>query len=284
MATYRIAGVQMDVKIADVEGNRQQMADYLNTTVENGAEMTVFPECASTGYCFESLEEAMVVAESVDGPTAGYFEDLCRRLNTFLVYGFLETDGARLFNSLNLIGPKGRIGTYRKIHLPFLGVDRFSSMGESFEVFDLGFTRVGLHICYDGSFPESGRCLALKGADLLILPTNWPPGSGAAADVIPNARAMENHTYFLSVNRVGIERGFEFIGKSKLSDPNGHDLVFENHSRPAVFYGTIDPSIPRQKKLIRVPGKHEIDRFGDRRPEKYSAIVSECVPSDDRTP
>lgn len=272
---HKIAGVQMDVALGKVAENRQKMLDYLKETSEAGAKLTVYPECAVTGYCFESMDEAMQYAEPADGPTCEIFTAACTESQQHIVYGYLEQADGKLFNSLNLVGPSGRLATYRKIHLPFLGVDRFTTVGDEFPVVDIGWVRIGLHICYDGSFPESGRCLALQGADLLVLPTNWPPGSKSAADVIPNARSMENHTYFMSVNRVGVERGFEFIGKSKICDPDGFDMVFENHNSEAVFYGEIDPQIARQKKLVRVPGKHEIDRFKDRHPEKYSVITAE---------
>ena len=74
--------------------------------------------------------------------------------------------------------------------------------------------RVGMHICYDGSFPETGRVLALEGADLLVLPTNWPAHSECAAEHMIPCRAMENTVYMLAVNRVGEESGFRFIGQS----------------------------------------------------------------------
>lgn len=275
---YRIAGVQMDVELADVRKNRERMNDFLRQTAREGAKLTVFPECATTGYCFESKEEALAVAEPADGETCRFLQSACQETGSHVVYGYLESRDGRLFNSLNLVGPSGLVGTYRKIHLPFLGVDRFTEVGDSFDVFDLGWIRLGLHICYDGSFPESGRCLALKGADLLVLPTNWPPGSLSAADVIPNARAMENHVYFMAVNRVGTERGFDFVGKSKIADPDGYNLAFADHRDEAILQAEIDPGIPRQKKLVRVPGKHEIDRFNDRHPEKYSAITTPLNP------
>lgn len=273
--TYKIAGVQMDVQLAEVASNRDKIIEHTGTTTGNGAVLTVFPECATTGYCFETAEEAMSVAEPADGPTCEAIMQVANSTQSHVVYGYLERLNDKLYNSLNLVGPDGLVGTYRKIHLPFLGVDRFTAVGDDFLVFDIGWTRIGMHICYDGSFPESGRCLALKGADLLVLPTNWPPGSLSAADVIPNARSMENHTYFMSVNRVGVERGFEFIGKSKICDPDGINMVFENHQNEAIFYAEIDPLIARQKKLVRVPGKHEIDRFKDRHPEKYSTITAD---------
>ncbi len=138
----------------------------------------------------------------------------------FLVFGMLERNGDKLHNSCVLLGPDGIVGVYRKIHLPFLGIDRFVDRGtEPLRVYDIGLMRVGLHICYDGSFPECVRVLTLLGADLIVLPTNWPPGADTFAELLPNARALENHIYYMAVNRVGEERGFQFIGTSKFCLP-----------------------------------------------------------------
>ena len=73
-----------------------------------------------------------------------------------------------------LVGPDGLIGSYRKTHLPFLGVDRFVIPGDELQVFDTALGRIGLIICYDLRFPEVTRTLALQGADLVALPTNFP--------------------------------------------------------------------------------------------------------------
>jgi predicted amidohydrolase len=197
-----------------------------------------------------------------------------------VIYGFLEADGVRIYNSAAMVGPNGLVGYYRKLHLPFLGVDRFTTPGNRLDVFELKSSsdlptdlRIGLNICYDCSFPESARVLMLKGADLIVLPTNWPPTSGLASDFIPNARALENHVYFISVNRVGTERGFAFIGKSKFCDPSGREIDFANHNQEAIIYGEIDPSRARQKHLVNIPGVHEVHRLKDRRPDMYGELV-----------
>jgi predicted amidohydrolase len=173
-----------------------------------------------------------------------------------------------------LTGPSGIVAVYRKVHLPFLGVDRFTTSGsEPFRVHDIDGMRVGLHICYDGVFPETGRVMSLDGADLLILPTNWPPGADTFAKYIPNARALENNVYFLSVNRVGTERGFRFIGQSRLCDTNGNTLREASENEETVLCGQIDLAKARNKRLVRVPDKHIIDRWQDRHPEMYHRIV-----------
>jgi predicted amidohydrolase len=130
-----------------------------------------------------------------------------------------------------------------------------------------------MNICYDCSFPESARIMTLQGADLIALPTNWPPGSGHTSDLIPNARALENHVYFMSVNRVGTERGFDFIGKSKICDPKGNTLAFADHANEEILYADIDPAWARNKHLVSVPGQHEVHRINDRRPATYGPIA-----------
>jgi predicted amidohydrolase len=117
--------------------------------------------------------------------------------------------------------------------------------------------------------------MALAGADLVLLPTNWPPGADTFAKYLPNARALENAIYFFCVDRIGQERGFNFIGYSRLCDTNGNPVVDAPHANPEVLVGDIDVRKSRQKRIVRVPGKHVIDRFADRRPEYYGPV---CQP------
>jgi predicted amidohydrolase len=186
----------------------------------------------------------------------------------------LEADGSRMFNAAVLVGPGGVVGSYRKIHLPYLGIDRFVDYGDRpFEVHAAGPVRLGINICYDASFPEGVRALALAGADLVVLPTAWPPAGQPVARFVVPARALENGIYFAAVNRVGQERGFTFIGQSRICDPVGTALAAAGEDEETILYAEIDPAVAREKHLIRVPGKHEIDRLADRRPAMYGRLV-----------
>ena len=90
-----------------------------------------------------------------------------------------------------LVGPEGWLGTYRKTHLPYLGVDRFTTLGrEPYQVFETAIGRIGMNICYDLAFPEAARVLALRGADLIVLPTNWPPGAECTAEFMVSAKSL----------------------------------------------------------------------------------------------
>ncbi|MSR59641.1 MAG: carbon-nitrogen hydrolase family protein, partial [Planctomycetaceae bacterium] len=133
--------------------------------------------------------------------------------------------------------------------------------------------RVGMNICYDAAFPEAARSLAILGADLIALPTNWPPGAQCTAASVINARAIENAVYYIAVNRVGTERGFEFIGRSKIVNTSGETIAESQTLGEEILYADIDPARSRQKHIIRVPGKHEIDRLADRRPDMYGLLT-----------
>lgn len=271
-----IAGIQTDVVFKDVNANLTLLETHVRSEVARGTQLIIFPECFTTGYCFDSLADSMTVAETVPGPTTERITELCKELKTFVVCGMLEKSGSRLFNTAVLIGPDGMIGSYRKVHLPYLGVDRFTTPGDrAFEVFEAAGVRIGMLICYDGGFPEATRILAIRGADIIVLPTNWPPGGVYMAEFSINCRAMENGVYFAAVNRIGFENGFSFIGKSRICSPVGATMATIDEDTPGIIRAEIDPIAARTKRIVRVPGKHIIDRMADRRPEMYAAI---CEP------
>jgi predicted amidohydrolase len=271
----KIAGVQMDVALKQVDRNLDRMLSALRETSAQGAQLTVFPECALTGYCFESLDEAIPFAQRIPGPATARMAEQCAALGSFAVFGLLEVDGAALFNAAVLVGPTGVVGSYRKVHLPYLGIDMFTSHGDRpFAVHEAAGTKIGMNICYDASFPEGARILAILGADLVVLPTNWPPGSECTAASVINARAIENAIYYMAVNRVGTERGFTFIGRSKIVEPGGQTLAEAGSAAEEILFATIDPALARRKHIIRVPGKHEINRLADRRPEMYGPLAA----------
>ena len=190
------------------------------------------------------------------------------------MFGLLETDGQNIYNAAVLVGPDGVISSYRKIHLPFLGVDKFVDYGDRpFAVHAAGELNVGLNICYDAAFPEASRTMAIQGADLIVLPTNWPPGAQCASAHVINTRAMENGVYYIAVNRVGVERGFAFIGGSRICAPDGSTLAAAEDTDEQILYAEINPARARQKTAVRKPGEHAIDRMADRRPELYQELI-----------
>ncbi|MFO1006569.1 MAG: carbon-nitrogen hydrolase family protein [Planctomycetaceae bacterium] len=270
----KIAAVQMDFQLKDNAGNVSRMIGKLKTAVGEGARLVIFPECAVPGYCFDSLAEALPYGESVDGPSVAAMTAACKELNCYTIFGMLERVGEQVVNVAVLTGPRGVIGVYRKTHLPYLGVDMFTTPGsEPYALHEIEGLKIGMLICYDAAFPEATRTLALLGADLIALPTNWPPGAEIMSSCSIPCRAMENQVYFAAVNRVGEERGFPFIGESSICAPNGRFITRAQGTDEAILYADVDPMVARQKRIVRVPHKHVIDRLGDRRPELYGLLT-----------
>ncbi|MEW5979861.1 MAG: carbon-nitrogen hydrolase family protein [Acidobacteriota bacterium] len=273
MTRLKVAGVQMNPTLMDKERNLSSILIWLRVAAKEGASLVVFPECSLTGYCFESLQEAIPYAEPVPGPSTERVARECQELDVHVIMGLIEQMDGHVYNAAVLIGPGRVIGSYRKVHLPSLGLDKFVSPGNSgFRVHDTPLGRIGMSICYDCNFPESARILALQGADIVVLPTNWPRGAEETAEYLINARGLENRIYYAAVNRVGEERGFRFIGRSRIADIDGRTLAVASSDQEEVLYAEIQPERAREKHIVRVPGKHEIDRFKDRRPELYGLI------------
>jgi predicted amidohydrolase len=264
----------MEPKLGRLDANLERILERLAEAATAGAHLAVFPECALSGYGFASRDQGLAHAVTTDNDRVRQVVAACERHACYCIFGMLERAGPHLFNACVLTGPGGVIGTYRKVHLPFLGIDMFADPGDRpFAVHDAAGLKVGMHICYDGSFPETARVLALLGADILVLPTNWPTHSECAAEHMIATRAMENTVYAMAVNRVGEESGFRFIGGSSIVDPNGRLIARAGDSSEEILMADIDPSRARRKRLVRVPGRHEIDRIGDRRPRFYEILV-----------
>ena len=271
--TVKIAGLQMEPKILDKERNLARCLELIELAAEEGARLIVLPECALTGYCFSSLEEAIPVAEPILGPGTEKLMAACRELNVYVVVGLLEKDGDKCYNTAVLLGPHGLVGKHRKLHLPYLGVDRFLDRGDlPLTVFDTEVGKIGMGICYDLMFAEHSRVLALQGAELLVFPANWPESGKVYPDYIVPTRAIENHVYCVAVNRVGKERGTQFPGRSKIAHWFGRSLAEGKPNEEDILYAEVDPIEARQKRIVNVPGEHEVDFINDRRPEFYDLI------------
>lgn len=264
----RVVGIQMEPKLGDVDHNRDRILHGIKNAKALSGDLVVFPEAVVSGYGFDSLDAAVAVSEPIPGPTVQMLELACRRHEIHVVVGMLERAGDEIFNCAVLIGPDGLIGKYRKVHLPFLGVDRFISLGDGpFKVYETAVGRIGLLICYDSFFPEAARTLALKKAQLIAMPTNWP-GDDPKGPLFVVCRAYENRIYFAGINRIGSEGGSHFNGQSRIANTRGRTLA-EAGSGPEVLVADLDLSLADEKRRITVPGKNEADFIRDRRPEMY---------------
>ncbi len=272
--TIKIAAVQMEPKLMQNKFNLDNMITKINIASKAGAQLIVFPECALSGYMFTGLDEAVPYMETIPGPFTDELSKQAENLNVYIVAGMLEIDGDNHYNTSVLVGPEGLAGKYRKIHLPFLGIDKFIDKGNlEFKVYNTGIGNIGMHICYDCNFPECARVMALLGADILVLPTNWPEGRQRIAEHVVLCRAYENKVNFVAVNRTGNERNARFIGLSRIIDTKGDIVAAANDDSEQIVYGNVSLLEARQKQIIFKSREFEINFFADRRPEYYTEIT-----------
>jgi predicted amidohydrolase len=223
-----VASVQMEPAIGETAANIARSIELVEQAAAQGARLVVLPELANTGYMFESREEAYALAEPVpEGPSSQAWIALAQRLGIYLVAGIAERAGGRLYNSALVAGPDGYLGTYRKLHLWGDENLYFEAGDLGLPVFDTELGRIGVAICYDGWFPEVYRLLAVRGADIVAVPTNWVPMPGQTRDgpVMAHALTMSGaHSNGLTVvcaDRVGTERGQPFVGRSLIVGSQG---------------------------------------------------------------
>ena len=266
----RLAAFQTDPKIAHNAGNVERTIADLRRAAAEGAAIAVFPEASLTGYCFRDADEARDLALATDGPEyAALFEAVVETEVSAVVGAIVRTDTG-IANALSVLRPDGSADHYHKTHLPHLGVDRWVEAGcAALEPVPVAGVKTGLLICYDASFPEASRTLTLRGAELILLPTNWPAEAVVKADWLPNTRAYENVVYYAAVNRVGEERGYVFHGRSRVCDPTGTTILQGPTDEEAVLVCDIDPARARTKRIVRREGEYWVDRIGDRRPDLY---------------
>lgn len=266
-----VCGVQLAPRLGDVPANTEAACRAITVAADEGASLVVLPEAALTGYVFSGREAARAAAVETRGPELSAVGEACRSAGAYAVVGAIERADDKLYNSAFLAGPEGIVGRYRKLHTLCLGVDRFTTPGAGpLEVWELPFGRVGIHICYDGTFPETARALKLLGAQLVLLPTNWPTLGMRQAQV--RVRAWENHVNFFAVNRVGAEEGVEFLGGSLAADYGGR-LLAEGGSGPEYVYVSFDFAGADESYVVERPGEYEFDYIADRRPDCYGAIT-----------
>src|SRR5579862_1079821 len=221
----KLACLQLDVVFNDPTANVDLAIRELEKLKYDGVDLAVFPEAFVTGYCVESLEDAKKISIPRDHPDLQRLSAAAARLQIGCIAGFAEDLNGELYNSVVLLESGQAPRYYSKTHLPELGLDKFVRLGESIPVFETKWGRIGLLICFDLRHPEPMRILALGGADLVILPTNWPEGAQIAAGPMTITRASENGIFLATCDRVGTENGFSFIGLSKIVSPRGKVLA-----------------------------------------------------------
>lgn len=243
-----IASVQMYGQLK-MDSNLNSMEDYLQyiQKVFPQIGMVVFPELATSGLGGSELKK---LAQKIPGELTDTFSHWANKYSTWLIPGSMyELDGKNVYNSTPVINPKGEIvGVYRKRY-PWLPYEK-SQPGDKPFVFEIeGIGKVGIMICYDIWFPECARELALKGAELIVVPTATTTGDRIQEKIIVQATAITQQCYVVSCNGAG----YGGIGGSMIVDPEGL-ILQQNGEGPCMQTALIDFDHVRTLREVGIAG------------------------------
>jgi len=268
----KVGFIQFEPYFGQVDRNLAKAEELI---LKSEADVLVLPECFNTGYFFLSKEEVRDLSENIpEGKTSKLLIDLAGRKGQYIVAGMVERSGDRVFNSAVVVSPRGHLGTYRKIHL-FSEEKLWFTPGDlPFPVYDTGFGKIGVMICFDWFFPESARILALKGADVICHCANL---------VLPYCqdgmitRCLENRVFAVTANRTGDERRgdkiLSYTGRSQITGPQGNLLYRASVDGDEIGTVGIDIKLARNKRLNVY--NHLLN---NRRPEMYGDLIEPFHP------
>ncbi|MCS7124184.1 MAG: carbon-nitrogen hydrolase family protein [Candidatus Bathyarchaeota archaeon] len=246
----RVALSQISCRRGDKKANIQKIEEYAVKAKQQSAELVIFPELSLTGYILR--DDLYKLAEKIPGPSTNAIEEVARKHGIHIVFGMPELSEktqATIYNTAVLVGPKGIIGKYRKMHLPTHSVfeeKRYFRQGYQAGVFETDLGKIGLIICYDIFFPEVSRLTRLEGSQLIVCISASPTIRRAFFENLTVARAIENTVFLAYVNLVGVEDGLQFWGGSRLIAPNGRVIVSAKYDEEDLVIGEIDYTEIRQ--------------------------------------
>jgi N-carbamoylputrescine amidase len=265
----RIACAQYAIREGDPDHNLQRSLHFIRRASTEGADLVVLPELANSGCDLGSRDHALDLAEEIPGgPTVRAWREAADASGVCVVGGLLEREGDVLHNCAVLLGPSVA-GRYRKTHL-WNKEKSLYEPGRELPVFDSALGRIGLLICYDAWFPEVARTLALKGAQILCVPSNapddWVPehhrrGDLTMLNVHCIAGANANRVFVAAANRVGDG----YLGRSCVADVTGGVLALGGATEEGLISAEIDAQRARREKRL-TDASHA---FGDRNPAVY---------------
>lgn len=264
--TKRIGFYQFRPAFGQVRKNLAQVIGALRTA---DADLIVLPELPFTGYSFRDRDQVKSLAEDPrKSSTVDSLVALCRERDLYLVTGFAEKCLDRVFNSALLIGPRGLVHIYRKIHLFGTEKDCFDAGDVPLQVDEVRGIRAGMMVCFDWAFPEVARTLTLSGADVICHPANLVLTYCQQTMV---ARCIENMVFAVTANRYGTERRphgeLAFTGQSQVVAPRGKLIHRSGADQDDLYIATVDVALARNKNI-----SERNDVLGDRRPEFYRAL------------
>ncbi len=266
-----VACAQLAPVVGDAAGNHALALAAITDAAREGAQIVVLPELVTSGYVFASADEARSLAQRPDGAALTAWAEAAARDDLVIVGGFAELGGdGRLHNSAALVDASGLRVVYRKTHLWDTEKLVFEPGNTAPPVVETPHGRVGVCVCYDLSFPEIPRGLALAGADLIAHPANNPVSAMLRPDdepielLLTRATAHLNRVFVASCDRGGTERGVDWVGATLIADELGTVLAGPPGRGETLVLAEADLARARDKRW-----NERNDVLGDRRPELY---------------
>lgn len=272
----RVVCRQLAPRVGDLAGNQRLVVRTIAEATSSGADILVLPELATSGYVFDSPAEAASCAIPADDPLLGEWAAAVHG-QSVVVCGFAErgADGL-LYNSAAVVDAAGVRAVYRKVHLWDRENLVFTPGDRPPPVVGTPFGQVGVIVCYDLEFPEYTRQVALAGADLIAVPTNWPAverpeGERPPEVLIAQAAARVNRVVIACCDRGGTERGQQWTEGTSIIDAQGWVATVATDDGQARL--DVDLTASRDK---RISARNHL--FDDRRPDLYSFAEYPPVP------
>jgi beta-ureidopropionase len=257
----------------------EKHAGYIAQAAAAGAQIVCLQEIFYGPYfCAEQQTRWYEFTEPVpEGPTVRLMEGLARQYGIALIVPIYEVEQEGIYyNTAAVIDNRGQyLGKYRKSHIPqvapgFWEKFYFRPGNLGYPVFDLGFARIGVYICYDRHFPEGARALGLNGAEIVFNPSATVAGlSEYLWKLEQPAHAAANGFFIGAINRVGMEAPWnigEFYGSSYFCDPRGQIFAQASRDRDEVLTADLNLDIISEVRKIW-------QFFRDRRPDTYDVLV-----------
>ena len=289
MRKVKVAALQFSCS-KDVQENINKAEKMVREAADNSANIILLPELFERQYfCQEKRYDYYDYALPLEkNPAVNRFKEVAKELSVVIPVSFYERDIDRLFNTVAMIDADGSVlGIYRKTHIPddhFYQEKFYFTPGDTgFKVFDTRFGCIGVGICWDQWFPETARCMAVQGAEMLLYPTAI--GSEPILDVNSSGhwrRVMQGHAAanlmpVVAANRIGVETvepckenagqssSLDFYGCSFIADATG-DIIASAKQEETILYGEFDLDALKEERL-------SWGLFRDRRPETYIVMT-----------
>ena len=289
MRQVKVAALQFSCS-KDVQENINKAEKMVREAADNDANIILLPELFERQYfCQEKRYDYYDYALPLEkNPAVNRFKEVAKELGVVIPVSFYERDIDRLFNTVAMIDADGSVlGIYRKTHIPddhFYQEKFYFTPGDTgFKVFDTRFGHIGVGICWDQWFPETARCMAVQGAEMLLYPTAI--GSEPILDVDSSGhwrRVMQGHAAanlmpVVAANRIGVETvepckenagqssSLDFYGCSFIADATG-DIIASAKQEETILYGEFDLDALKEDRL-------SWGLFRDRRPETYVVMT-----------